>query len=75
MPERYRKAGYVRKELPSLREIEKFESDHGVRSEIAHYDRGSGRGFDDGPIPGELPKHVRQLIEEGKISVGVRDRR
>jgi hypothetical protein len=52
MPERYRRLGYERVELPNLRSVERFEREsaaagHGVRSEIAWYDKGSGRGFDD----------------------------
>ena len=52
MPERYRKLGYERVELSSLRSVERFEKEshaagHGVRSEVAWYDKGSGRGFDD----------------------------
>lgn len=33
--------------MRSLREVESFEKQHGVRSEMAWYDKGSGRGFDD----------------------------
>jgi hypothetical protein len=47
MPSRYQQQGYARKELTSLREVERFEKSHGVSSEVAWYDRGSGRGFDD----------------------------
>jgi hypothetical protein len=47
MPDRYRQQGFQRKELSSLREIERFEKSHGVGSEVAWFDRGSGRGFDD----------------------------
>ena|SRR2546426_12208469 len=52
MPERYRKLGYERVELPNLRSVERFENEshaagHGVRSEIAWFDAGTGRGFDD----------------------------
>jgi len=42
-----RKPGYERVFLRSLREVERFEREHNVRSEMAWYDRGSGRGFDD----------------------------
>lgn len=45
-------AGCERVTMRSLREVESFEKTHNVRSEMAHYDRGSGRGFDDGePTP------------------------
>jgi hypothetical protein len=47
IPDRYSKQGFVRRELTSLREVERFEKDHNVRSEIAWFDKGSGRGFDD----------------------------
>lgn len=47
MPARYVTAGFQRKELSSLRQVEQFSKVHKVHSEIAHYDRGSGRGFDD----------------------------
>lgn len=47
MPTRYQQQGYQRRELSSLREVERFEKSHGVSSEVAWYDRGSGRGFDD----------------------------
>lgn len=41
------KAGYERIHLRSLREVENFERAQGVRSEMAWFDKGSGRGFDD----------------------------
>lgn len=48
MPVRYRERGYERVEVgASLREVEKFEKEHNVRSEAAWFNRGSGRGFDD----------------------------
>ena len=40
-------AGYEPVRLRSLREVERFEREHGVRSEMAWFDRGSGRGHDD----------------------------
>ena len=39
--------GYRRQYLRSLREVERFGREHGVMSEMAHFDKGSGRGFDD----------------------------
>ena len=47
MPAQYKQQGYERMELPSLRAIEQFEKQHKVRSEIAWFDRGTGRGFDE----------------------------
>jgi len=52
MPVRYRRQGYERIELPNLRSVERFEREshaagHGVRSEVAWFDAGTGRGFDD----------------------------
>ena len=46
MPDRLRKRGYERKELPSLRSIEQFEKQANVASEVAWFDRGSGNSFD-----------------------------
>jgi hypothetical protein len=40
-------AGYEAVRLRSLRAVEKFEKDHAVRSEMAWFDKGSGRGHDD----------------------------
>lgn len=53
MPARYRKAGYVRKEMRSMQAVQKFEKEHGVRSEVAWFDR-NGRGhdnYDPPPLP------------------------
>ncbi len=41
------KPGYERRYLRSLREVENFERKQGVRSEMAWFDKGSGRGHDD----------------------------
>jgi hypothetical protein len=41
------KPGYERQYLRSLREVERFEREHNVRSEMAWFDKGSGRGHDD----------------------------
>jgi|SRR5579872_4353640 len=46
MPERYANAGYVRKEIRTDREMQRFESSHGVRNERAWFDKGSGKSFD-----------------------------
>lgn len=35
-------AGYVREELPTLRDIARVEKESGTCSEVAHYDRGTG---------------------------------
>lgn len=48
MPERYRREGFERHEVPSLRALEAFERQHRVRSEKAWFDPGTGRGFDEG---------------------------
>ena len=40
-------AGYEPVRLRSLRAVENFEREHGVRSEMAWFDKGSGRGHDD----------------------------
>ena len=45
IPERYQKLGYQRKELNTLKEVERFEAQHGVRNESIWFDR-NGRGFD-----------------------------
>jgi hypothetical protein len=39
-------AGMERVVMRDLRSVERFEREHGVRSEMAWFDRGSGRGFD-----------------------------
>ena len=39
--------GYEPVRLRSLRAVESFEREHGVRSEMAWFDKGSGRGHDD----------------------------
>jgi len=49
------KEGYERQYLRSLHEVERFEQAHNVRSEMAWYDKGSGRGFDD-------EHHGRKLV-------------
>lgn len=70
IPQRYKDQGYERHELPSLRSIDSFCSEHGVTSEIAHFDRGTGRGFDDyDPTAPKFTPEQRQLIREGKISI------
>lgn len=48
MPARYQAQGYERVEMRSLRQLEQFSEKNNVRSEAAWYDRGSGRGFEDG---------------------------
>lgn len=47
MPARYRRQGFERHEMPSLRALESFERTANVRSEKAWFDPGTGRGFDD----------------------------
>lgn len=41
------RAGFESHRLRSLREVENFERAHNVRSEMAWFDQGSGRGHDD----------------------------
>ena len=68
MPVRYKRQGFERRELNSLREIEKFEKEAGVRSEVAWFDRGTGRGHEDGQDPiGTVPKEVYDMVRKGII--------
>lgn len=54
--------GCERIEMRSLREVEAFERRSGLRSEAAHFDRGTARGFDDGDgMP--TPRHSLPLAE------------
>lgn len=46
VPERLKRRGYERVELPSLRALEQHEKHAGVQSEKAWFDTGSGRSFD-----------------------------
>jgi hypothetical protein len=49
--------------MRSLREVESFERQHNVRSEFAWYDKGSGRGHDDGepqPKTGSMSREQRE---------------
>lgn len=39
--------GCERVVMRSLRAVEKFEREHGVKNEAVWFDKGSGRGFDD----------------------------
>lgn len=59
------KPGYERVTLRSLREVERFERQHNVRSEMAWFDKGSGRGHDD-----YVTKKQAYLRDDG--SVGIR---
>jgi len=45
VPERLARRGYVRKEL-NVRDLAKFEQQHGVVNERRHYDR-NGRNYED----------------------------
>ena len=54
IPERYSKVGFQRRELNSLKEIQRFEKEKGVKSEIAWYDKGTGRSFDGDYQPGKV---------------------
>ena len=52
-------AGCERVVMRSLREVEKFERDHGVRNEAMWYDR-NGRGFEDEGGRSNLMSDVRE---------------
>jgi hypothetical protein len=71
--DRYKKEGFERREFESLRALETFEKEAGVRSEAAWYDRGTGRGFDDRDMPA-LPSDVRNMIRDGVIGAHRRER-
>ncbi len=45
MPERYRSAGFEKREFPHLHDLQRFEKEQNVISEVVHYDRGSGNGI------------------------------
>jgi len=45
MPERYAKQGYVKRELRTLREVDRFSKQHNVVNERAHFDS-NGKGMD-----------------------------
>ena len=47
LPQRYKEQGFERHELPTLRDLERHEREHKVRSEAAWMDRGSGRGLEE----------------------------
>ena len=70
MPARYAKQGFQRRELNSLKEVEAFEREQGVRSEKAWFDSGSGRSFDS-QDPFGLPKEVQQMLDDGTISIKI----
>jgi|SRR6185369_1348472 len=63
MPERLKALGYERRELPTLKSIEKFEKEQGVRSEIAWHDKGTGSAD-------YMPEH--KPIDLTGIKIGVR---
>ena len=47
VPDRLKRRGYERVEFSSLHAVEQHEKQTGTRSEMAWFDRGSGRGFDE----------------------------
>ena len=47
IPDRLKRRGYERVEFSSLKAVEQHEKQTGTRSEMAWFDRGSGRGFDE----------------------------
>lgn len=63
--------GCQRIEMRSLREVAAFEKASGLRSERAHFDRGTARGFDDGdgqPTPPCLTPAARAARERRFLS-------
>ncbi len=64
MPDRLKRLGYQRKELPNLRAIEKLEKEQNVRSEIAWHDQGTGSAD-------YMPDH--KPIDMTGIEAGVRE--
>lgn len=49
IPPKYKAMGYERHEIRNLAEVHKFEKANKVTSEIANFDRGTGRGMEDTP--------------------------
>ncbi len=47
IPDRLKRRGYERVEFSSLKSVEQHEKQTGTRSEMAWFDRGSGRSFDE----------------------------
>jgi len=47
IPSRYAKAGYERREFPTLRELDSFCKQNKLVNEAAHYHKGSGRSYDE----------------------------
>lgn len=47
LPKRLADAGFERKEMRSLRQVENFEKEHKVLNQAMHYDSGSGRGSEE----------------------------
>lgn len=47
IPSRYAAQGFIRREVRNLRDVQKLEKEKNIVSEIAHFDRGSGRGMED----------------------------
>lgn len=54
--------GYEPIRLRSLREVERFEREHNVRSEMTSFDPGSGRGHDD-----YYTRRLNQMLPSGEI--------
>ena len=47
VPDRLKRRGYERVEFSSLKSVEQHEKQTGTRSEMAWFDKGRGRGFDE----------------------------
>lgn len=67
IPKRLRDRGFERKELSSLREIQKFEKRHNVINYEANYDKGKGRS--PVPEPAGLSKEAQALLRSGEIKI------
>ncbi len=47
MPDRYAREGFERREFSTLRELDAFCKQNKLVNEAAHYNRGSGRAYDE----------------------------
>jgi hypothetical protein len=73
VPKRYADQGFVRKELPSLRSVEKFERQHGVRNDLMHYNPGNSADQEKPtPPPGKSDREKREIWKQCMQEVGMR---
>ena len=75
VPQRYIDQGFVRKELPTLRSVEKFENQHGVRNDLMHYDSGNSADQEERTPPPRLSddqkrKMWMESVAEAKQEAG-----